>query len=436
VSEISIDEREAIPETLRKREQWVCWREEERDGKPTKIPVTPATGGFASSTDPETWTGFERALDYTETEHADGIGFVFTDDDPIVGVDLDDCRDLETDDVDDAALDIIERLDSYTEVSPSGTGYHVLITGALPEGRNRRGSVELYDTARFFTVTGDHVERTPTRVARRQDSLTAIHREYVQDTERDTAPESEQRGDADDRSPTTDAADVDVDLEDEDLLEKARNASNGEKFERLWNGNTVGYDSQSEADIALCCLLAFWTGGDRIQMERLFRQSGLMREKWDEVHYADGSTYGEKTIERAIATTSEFYDPDAGGDTEDPHGTPDRVATGGTPAETDRSRAYLAEKNRLLSKRVDELEATLEQKTERIETLETEIERLTDEFAARDQETAQSHEEDSGTAIETGDDSDPSSILHRFFGGRSEQWRRFTAIRKTLPRAF
>ncbi|MGZ0748113.1 phage NrS-1 polymerase family protein [Haloparvum sp. AD34] len=422
MSEISIDEPEQIPETLLERDQWVCWREEERDGKPTKIPVTPGAGGFASSTESETWASFETALDYTETEHADGIGFVFTDDDPIVGVDLDDCRDPETDDVDDAALDIIERLDSYTEISPSGTGYHVLITGTLPDGRNRRGSIELYDTARFFTVTGDHVDRTPTRVARRQDALTAIHREYVQEAECDTAPESEQRDGTDDRSPTTDAVDavVDVDLEDEDLLEKARNASNGEKFERLWNGNTVSYDSQSEADMALCCLLAFWTGGDRRQMDQLFRQSGLHREKWDEVHYADGSTYGEKTIERAIATTSEFYDPDAGDDAADPHGPPDGVATGGTPDEADRSRAYLAEKNRLLSERVDELEATLEQKTERIETLEAEIERLTDELGARDQETAQSHKEDSGTGDETDDDPESASLLSRFFSGRSE----------------
>ncbi len=181
MSEPMIDKPEAIPETLRERDQWVCWREEKRDGKPTKIPVTPGAGGFASATESETWASFEAARDYTETEHADGIGFVFTDDDPIVGVDLDDCRDPETGDADDVALDIIARLDSYTEVSPSGTGYHVLITGELPDGRNRRGSVELYDTARFFTVTGDHVERTPTRVARRQDALTAIHREYVQE---------------------------------------------------------------------------------------------------------------------------------------------------------------------------------------------------------------------------------------------------------------
>jgi len=172
--------------------------------------------------------------------------------------------------------------------------------------------------------------------------------------------------------------------------------------------------------MALCCLLAFWTGGDRTQMDHLFRQSGLHREKWDEVHYADGSTYGEKTIERAIATTSEFYDPDAGDDAADPHGTPDGVTTGGTPDEADRSRAYLAEKNRLLSERVDELEATLEQKTERIETLEAEVERLTDELEARDRETEQSHEEDSGAARETDDDSEPPSMLSRFFGGQSE----------------
>jgi Uncharacterized conserved protein len=355
------------PETLREREQWVCWREETRDGKPTKVPVTPGTGGFASSTDPETWDAFETALEYTETEHADGVGFVFTDDDPIVGVDLDDCRDPETGDVDDAAQDIIKRLDSYTEVSPSGTGYHVLITGELPEGRNRRGSVELYDTARFFTVTGDHVDETLGRVARRQDALTAIHREYVQDTERDTASESEPGNGTDDQSTATGTADVDVDLEDEDLLEKARNASNGEKFERLWNGNTVGYDSQSEADMALCCLLAFWTGGDRTQMKQLFRQSGLLREKWDEVHYADGSTYGEKTIERAIATTSEFYDPDDRNDTTDD--TPGGSSPDVGAADSERSRAYLAEKNRLLSERVDELEATLSERKPSASTL-------------------------------------------------------------------
>jgi len=223
----------------------------------------------------------------------------------------------------------------------------------------------------------------------------------------------------DDESPTTGAADVDVDLEDEDLLEKATSASNGEKFERLWNGNTAGYDSQSEADMALCCLLAFWTGGDRTQMDQLFRQSGLLREKWDEVHYADGSTYGEKTIERAIATTSEFYDPDAGDDTAD-RDTTSTESSADARDDSERSRAYLTEKNRLLSERVDELEATLEQKTERINTLEAEIERLTDELAARDQQDGQSQDEQAATTREGSSESETQSVWERLFGGRSE----------------
>lgn len=366
----------ALPASLREREQWVCWKEEDRDGKPTKIPVTPETRAFASSTDPETWDSFETALEYAETGNATGVGFVFTDDDPIVGVDLDNCRDPETEAIDDAALDIIERLDSYTEISPSGTGYHVLISGELPEGRNRRGSIELYDTARFFTVTGDHVEETPARVERRQDALVAIHREYVQDTDRDVKSQSGQQGTADEQPATNGTVDVDVDLEDKELLEKARNASNGSKFERLWNGNTGGYESQSEADMALCCLLAFWTGGDHTRVDNLFRQSGLLREKWDEVHYADGSTYGEKTIERAIANISEFYDPDARDDSNEGSSRQSESSTAGSPTEPAQNQAYMVEKNRLLTDRVDELEATLEEKDDRIDELEATNEAL------------------------------------------------------------
>jgi primase-polymerase (primpol)-like protein len=169
--------------------------------------------------------------------------------------------------------------------------------------------------------------------------------------------------------------------------------------------------------MALCCLLAFWTGGDRTQMDHLFRQSGLLREKWDEVHYADGSTYGEKTIERAIATTSEFYDPDAGDDTADD--TPGGSSPDIDAADSERSRAYLAEKNRLLSERVDELEATLTEKTERIDALEAEIDQLTDELATRGRE-GESQGEHVATTSENGAESESSSMLSRLFGGRSE----------------
>ncbi|WP_317176176.1 hypothetical protein [Halomontanus rarus] len=381
-STASIDQT-VLPVDLRERDQWVCWRQEQRDGKPTKIPVTPGTGAFASSTDPETWDSFETALEYTETVHADGVGFVFTDDDPIVGVDLDDCREPQTGDVNDAAQDIITRLDSYTEVSPSGTGYHVLIMGELPQGRNRRGSIELYDTARFFTVTGDHLEETPSRVARRQDALVAIHREYVQDTGTDAASESGHHGETDDQSAVNSTVDIDVDLEDEELLEKARSASNGEKFDRLWRGSTSGYESQSEADMALCCLLAFWTGGDAARMDQLFRQSGLIREKWDDVHYSDGSTYGEKTVERAIANTDDVYDPSSGEGTDQQEPRDETTSSEQTVGGTDGARAaYLAEKNQLLSERVSDLEATLEEKTERLEELEVDNQALREQLDA------------------------------------------------------
>ena len=215
-----------------------------------------------------------------------------------------------------------------------------------------------------------------------------------------------------------------LDLDDEELIEKARAATNGPKFERLWNGNTSGYESQSEADMALCCLLAFWTGGDPTQVDRLFRESALSRKKWDEVHYADGSTYGEKTSERAIANTSEFYDPDAVDES------PNSYSTGASTADADRdeaerSRTYLAEKNRLLTERIDELEATLERKTERIETLEAAVERLTDKHGVDDRVTERTVADPTVTVNdnEEGSETETTSVwgrTKRLFGEDSE----------------
>ncbi|RDZ39560.1 hypothetical protein C5B91_19430 [Haloferax sp. Atlit-10N] len=350
--------------------------------------------------------------------NADGIGFVFTEEDPIVGVDLDDCRNPETGDVDDDAQDIIERLDSYTEISPSGTGYHVLIKGELLEGRNRRGHIELYDTARFFTVTGDRVDDTPGHVKRRQDALEAIHREYVQLYSENKEPDRDEHTSV--RDDTSTATTPTVDLEDDELLKKAKNASNGSKFERLWNGNTAGYDSNSEADMALCCLLAFWTGGDTTQMDTLFRQSGLLRAKWDEVHYADGSTYGEKTIERAIQATSEYYDPSPRNEsTQSKLETEPETADVGTD-EPDRQNAYLLEKNQLLSTRVSELEVTIEQKNERIAALERQVEDLSAEPSARSDEDGRGQGHQSSGSEDNSDNTSLPSRTRRLFSGNSE----------------
>ena len=350
---------EQLPDSLVSCPQWLCWREQERDGKTTKVPINPTSGNYASATDPSTWTDFETAHTFTETGDAAGLGFVFTDDDPFVGIDLDDCRVPETETTLDWAENIVETLDSYTEISPSGTGYHVIVRGNLPGDRNRKGDVELYETARFFTVTGDHVEGTPTEIREREDALETVHAEHVARDDRIAGGQSEQ-------STLTGS----VDLQDEQLLSKARNAKNGEKFSRLWRGNTSGYESHSEADMALCSLLAFWTGGDHNRIDRLFRESGLIREKWDEVHFSDGSTYGEKTVERAVAGTSEVYDPSS--DMEDEVTEPE-----GSSMDTGRTGSESAARS---VERMESLHGTIENLNRRIQTLESENARLQKEL--------------------------------------------------------
>lgn len=275
-----------IPAVLKTRSQWVCWQTCTRDGTPTKVPINPATDDYASVTDPDTWTTYDTAHDYSTKHDMDGVGFVFTADDPYTGVDLDDARDPATETIDEWALDVILRLDSYTERSPSGTGYHILVEGSVPDGGNRNGNLELYDHGRYFTMTGDHVAGTPLTIEPRTAELAAIHTEYIA-----TDPAQQQAP-----PPTP------VDATDRELIEKAMNAANGDKFRRLWLGDTAGYDSHSEADQALCNLLAFWTGGDPHCIERLFAKSGLVREKW-----TARPEYREHTIQTAVRDCSAFY---------------------------------------------------------------------------------------------------------------------------------
>src|SRR4028118_755336 len=159
--------------------QWLCWRSEKREGKPTKIPYSPLTGQRASSTASETWAGYQEAVKACKEQGYDGIGFVFTSEDDLCGVDLDDCLDPDTGEIEDWAQEIIEELDSYTEVSPSGTGVHVLVRGTLPAGRNRKGRFEAYDRGRYFTVTGRHLAGTPTSIEARQEQLEGVTRRVL-----------------------------------------------------------------------------------------------------------------------------------------------------------------------------------------------------------------------------------------------------------------
>ncbi len=289
-----------VPPSLLERAQWIVWRTERRDGKRTKVPLDPSTKRCASVDEPSQWVDYQTAHQSRHVDAVDGLGFVFTDSDPFVGVDLDDCRNPITGELSPLAHDITTTLDSYAEVSPSCLGVHVLAKGDLPGTRRRRGSLEVYDDARFFTVTGRHLDHTPQTIRESSDALVQIHEQYLsrddttdQRDEQVAVSGTQNLGDVGDVDGSSDAVAA--------VVARARNAANGAKFDTLWRGDTSGYPSQSEADMALACLLAYWTNQNPALVDACFRKSELMREKWDTVHYADGSTYGERTIERALA---------------------------------------------------------------------------------------------------------------------------------------
>jgi putative DNA primase/helicase len=143
---------ENIPEEIRRRNQFVVWKFEERDGKDTKIPYIAGSVGKASTTDSLTWRSFEDAVQALKTGRYDGVGFVFSSGDPYAGVDLDDCRDTETGELEEWAENVVNAFGGYTEISPSGKGVHIIVRGKAPN--KKRGKVEAYSSERFFTMTG------------------------------------------------------------------------------------------------------------------------------------------------------------------------------------------------------------------------------------------------------------------------------------------
>ena len=152
--------------------RWVCWRTVMRNGKPTKAPFTPA-GSPASSTDPTTWSDFNScSIAAFVDSRFDGIGFVFTGNDNLFGVDLDDC--VHDGQPDAVALDLITQLGSYAEISPSGHGLKIFARGKLPEAGRRNGKLEVYSEKRFFTVTGWHLGPSPERITAAQPAIDAL----------------------------------------------------------------------------------------------------------------------------------------------------------------------------------------------------------------------------------------------------------------------
>jgi len=293
-----------VPAALKEHPRWVTWKYVERDGKSTKCPVNAKTGGMADSTDPATWATFDVALAAYQADSLAGVGFVFAPDGDFCGVDLDDSIDPATGQLKVWARAIVERLNSYTEVSPSGHGVKIFLRARKPGSRCRKGyedgDVEIYDADRFFTVTGRRMPDFSGDVEARQDELAAVYR--------DVFGENGQAASAAPPVPTGPSAPPAVRLTDDEILQKAqRGRRSGEKFTALWSGLWNNYfNSASEADLSVCCTLAFYTK-DPVQIDRLFRQSRLVRGKWDEPR--GESTYGRDTIGKALSTVTAQYTP-------------------------------------------------------------------------------------------------------------------------------
>jgi primase-polymerase (primpol)-like protein len=301
---------ELAPTDLCDLNQWVLWRyewKEGKDGKPGKWDKPPYTsqGRHASATNPGTWISFKEAktayqrgqeLPADNKKHFDGIGFVPTKDvstelHPTL-IDLDKCRDPDTGEIEAWAKEELDLINSYSEVSPSATGIRIVTRArALPEdGKGRKkGPVEIYQTAHYLTITGHRLEQFPRTVEERVDEVDCFYRRHFHETNGKGKKPGDQRS-----SERTN-------LTDDDIITLATKAANGDKFMRLMDGDISGYKSESEADEALCCIIAFYTR-DEAQIEQIWGQSGLARR--DKFQRED---YRQRTIENALKTVKEQY---------------------------------------------------------------------------------------------------------------------------------
>ncbi len=314
----------ALPEQLRelaKMKRWVCHKD--------KIPKNPITGNNAMANEEDTWGTYDEALYGLKRFNFSGIGFQF-------GLPLNDKDALETERVTGIDLDhvirkngtlepfaqeIITLMNSYTEISPSGTGIHILCKGQMSNiGRKKyvniptsttKFIIELYNHSHYFTVTGNPYGQ-PKPISSRTHELKTLYEKYFVEhkNENTVAPTRENPVPVPTRNQSSHNLNsqgeyfVSENLSDNELLERIFNSRNGYDIRSLFSGNTSSYASHSEADIALVSHLAYWTNGDASRMDSLFRQSGLMRDKWDQRHGAQ--TYGEMTISKVLSNFSPY----------------------------------------------------------------------------------------------------------------------------------
>lgn len=289
---------DAIPPELKAASRWILWQAKPKPNslKLDKIPIDPRTGRVASAHDKSIWLTFEQVrLDFEQTTKADGIGFVLGD--GCAGVDLDDCC-APNEPLSKRAQGIISRLATYTETSPSGRGVKAFLKGKKPGPRCDLDDVEIYDSGRFFTVTGRHVEGTPRRVEERQAELEALYHSTF--------------GSAADRSGQSrkDNHTQGINLLDVEILNMLSYANNGAKFRRLFSGDWGDYyPSESEADCGLLASLLWGTQHNEATAIRLFEGSPFYQQKDDDHKRKwERDDYRQRTIEKALDGLGK-YDP-------------------------------------------------------------------------------------------------------------------------------
>lgn len=284
-----------IPYELKQLKNWCVWKFQERNGKKTKIPFNAETGEFAKSNDKSTWSNYETAVN---AEGVDGIGFFF--EPPYLGIDIDDIDDdlhryQHGDKLDNIVNEFNEAFKSYTEVSPSGNGLHIIVKGKIPGSRRRKGNIEMYDSGRFFTMTGKRIGKYTDVTETSERVFKTIYDKYLPDN---TV-----------KYPTQNNYQQNIhNLSEIDVINEIYKSKQSKLFDDLMRGTYEPYyNSHSEADMALANILAFWCAKDYTQMDSIFRQSNLYRDKWDEKR--KNSTYGEQTLFKAINEANNIYTP-------------------------------------------------------------------------------------------------------------------------------
>lgn len=272
----------------------------------SKVPLDPNNSNSrklvkAKANDPKTWGTYEQAAALCKRNpNVSGIGFQFSGT-PFVGVDLDNVLDPGSGELTPEAADIVEMLQSYTEYSPSGHGLHILIAGQMPEGRKRVGNLEMYGEGRYFTLTGNKAADYPLVAAPTedtQDRINAVHAKYFPQPKK-VNPDFMDWNDyigsqGQEQSPS-------VGFSDDERIREMLESRAGGKIKTLMNGDLGPYEGDhSRADQALANYLVWFCWHDLRQADRIFRRSGLMRDKWDAIHDpARKRTYGQMTLEKA-----------------------------------------------------------------------------------------------------------------------------------------